>query len=153
MRMLITNTLFILIIAALLSCQASIVKAEAVKVITVDEFIKNADRFLNNTVSVRGFLVPDYPSLSIKTGDAYAIGSQEVFVIDPSLGDRTAVRDGKNGEALFFDDLGCTRKYAIVTGVVGKTIFESFGITRIIEIKTFAGNDFAAPGEICFVRD
>ena len=120
--------------------------------LSVTQFVRDAKSLAGETVTVRGFLVSLHPDLALYVDESLP-STREVpiaIVEDIELRAKTPRGGSTYGESFFLEGLGCTSKYADVTGVAGETIRGTYGITKIVSVRTFVNSSFSDPGTECF---
>ncbi|MEQ1931945.1 MAG: hypothetical protein ABL957_15640 [Parvularculaceae bacterium] len=119
----------------------------------MQQFIESTGSVSGSVVSVAGFLeVIGYPQLELAAEENASALAPRVFLTDVDLRQKGGYRQGRKGEALYLEDLGCTQKWAIVTGLVGLTPFNAVGLTTIEEVRTFGNAQFSGAGVVCYRR-
>lgn len=120
--------------------------------LTVNQFSEVAELNAGRIVVVQGYLEPLFPDLALYANNQLPSvrESPAIIVMDFKLREKTAPGPTTYGEAFLLEELGCTRQYVEVTGLVGLTPYGLFGISRIDEIRTFPDADFSGRSETCF---
>lgn len=122
--------------------------------LSVPQFVRDAKSLDGQEVTVRGYLVSLHPDLALYVDESLPSVREVPFAIveDIELRAKTPRGGSTYGESVFLDGLGCTSKYAEVTGESGETIRGTYGITKIVSIRAFESSSFADSGSECFSR-
>ena len=99
-------------------------------------------------IKFRGFLAPRLGSLAVYADEQAAanavLGERPVIIRDTSPSRKLSA------ESTHYESK-CTGMYAEIEGEVGfLDEFGFYGVTQILEIKTFADADFAGSGTLCY---
>lgn len=116
---------------------------------TVEQFMKNAQFLKGKVITIRGFISPLYPQISVATDESFDL-DRSVYVMDLTLRERGGYDRGRNGEALLLERIGCIPKFGDITGEVGKTASGTIGITRIHGIRVYLDGNFNGQGTVCY---
>lgn len=136
-------------------CQAAPPEeSSSTNVLSVEEFARNAKAFDGREITIQGYLFPMSPDLALYINDTTPSVREAPIAIVEDFELRQRKTAENNGvyvnEASILEELGCTNRYAAVTGIAGQSIREIRGIIKIASVRIYNDATFSEPGIACY---
>jgi hypothetical protein len=136
------------------SCQAVEVNdsEKSNNILTVKEVIRSSN-YIGDEIEVKGYLKSIYPDVALFGDATIKRGDRALFIDDRSI---ESIDDSgrKIDLATFLDLRGCTNRFVIVKGTLGKLEHRDYwGISKLTSIKTFSTANFDQDEIECFVNN